>query len=163
MFIIHKGFRSKRAVSPASILGGKLIGLKSAIPYEIIHSPLLLAIALTCCSNNDTNTTPRPEIQGKWVEVTTRMDTLTFGCLDDVKVMTLGRGKEIVDDELLPKPYAGPYHYKIEEEEQIALRWMLSSNAIYQEYYFKISEDTLKITNFFGASQDGILTFEKLN
>ena len=37
MCIIHKGFRGKRALSPASILGGKLTGLKPAIPYEIIH------------------------------------------------------------------------------------------------------------------------------
>jgi len=40
MCIIHKGFRGKRAVLSASILGGKLISLKPAIPYEIIHSPL---------------------------------------------------------------------------------------------------------------------------
>jgi hypothetical protein len=40
MCIIHKGFRGFRAVSPASILGGNLLGLKPAIPYEIIHSPL---------------------------------------------------------------------------------------------------------------------------
>ena len=36
--IIHKGFRGFRAASPASNLGGNLIGLKSAIPYEIIHA-----------------------------------------------------------------------------------------------------------------------------
>ena len=36
MCIIHKGFRGFRAVSPASNLGGNLIGLKSATPYEII-------------------------------------------------------------------------------------------------------------------------------
>ncbi len=40
MCIIHKGFRGFRALSPASILGGNLIGLKHAIPYEIIHSTL---------------------------------------------------------------------------------------------------------------------------
>lgn len=40
MCIIHKGFRGKQAVSTASILGGKLIGLKPAIPYEMIHSSL---------------------------------------------------------------------------------------------------------------------------
>jgi hypothetical protein len=37
MCIIHKGFRGFRAVSPALILGCKLIGLKPEIPYEIIH------------------------------------------------------------------------------------------------------------------------------
>jgi hypothetical protein len=40
MCIIHKGFRGFRALSPASILGGKLTGLKPAIPYEIIHETL---------------------------------------------------------------------------------------------------------------------------
>ena len=40
MCIIHKGFRGFRSVLPASILGGNLIGLKPAIPYEIIHETL---------------------------------------------------------------------------------------------------------------------------
>ncbi len=40
MCIIHKGFRGFRALSPTSNLGGNLIGLKPAIPYEIIHSTL---------------------------------------------------------------------------------------------------------------------------
>lgn len=33
MCIVHKGFRGFRALSPASNLGGNLIGLKPAIPY----------------------------------------------------------------------------------------------------------------------------------
>jgi len=33
MCIVHKGFRGFRTVSPTSILGGNLIGLKPAIPY----------------------------------------------------------------------------------------------------------------------------------
>jgi hypothetical protein len=40
MCIVHKGFRGFRAVSPASILGGKLIALNFLIPYDTIHSPL---------------------------------------------------------------------------------------------------------------------------
>ena len=38
--IVHKGFRGFRALSPASSLGGNLIGLKSAIPYDTIHATL---------------------------------------------------------------------------------------------------------------------------
>lgn len=38
MCIVHKGFSGFRAASPASILGGNLIGLKSAIPYDTIPS-----------------------------------------------------------------------------------------------------------------------------
>ena len=44
MCIIHKGIRGFRAVSPASISGGNLIGLKYAIPYDTIHSTLLQGI-----------------------------------------------------------------------------------------------------------------------
>lgn len=40
MCIVHKGFRDFRAVLPASILGGSLIGLNPAIPYDTIHSTL---------------------------------------------------------------------------------------------------------------------------
>lgn len=40
MCIIHKGFRGLQAASTASVLGAKLIGLKPAIPYEIIHLTL---------------------------------------------------------------------------------------------------------------------------
>ena len=40
MCIVHKGFSGFQAASPASILGGNLIGLKPAIPYNTIHLPL---------------------------------------------------------------------------------------------------------------------------
>ena len=40
MCIVHKGFIGFRAASPASILGGNLIGLKPAIPYDTIYSTL---------------------------------------------------------------------------------------------------------------------------
>jgi len=40
MCIIHKGFRGNRELSPASIFAGNMTGLKSEIPYEIIHSTL---------------------------------------------------------------------------------------------------------------------------
>jgi DNA-binding LytR/AlgR family response regulator len=36
MCIVHKGLRGFRALSPALILGGKLIGLKPAIPNDFI-------------------------------------------------------------------------------------------------------------------------------
>ena len=42
MCIVHKGFSGFRSASPASILGGNLIGLKPAIPYDTIHSTLWL-------------------------------------------------------------------------------------------------------------------------
>jgi len=44
MCIVHKGFRGFRAVSPALILGGNLIGSKPAIPYDTIHSTLAVSL-----------------------------------------------------------------------------------------------------------------------
>jgi len=41
MCIVHKGFRGFRAVAPALFLGGNLIGLNSAIPYDTIHRTLV--------------------------------------------------------------------------------------------------------------------------
>ncbi|PVX50113.1 hypothetical protein C7377_1763 [Balneicella halophila] len=41
MCIVHKGFRGFRAVSPAFIFSGNLIGLKPAIPYDTIHSTMI--------------------------------------------------------------------------------------------------------------------------
>ncbi|WP_296379585.1 hypothetical protein, partial [Winogradskyella sp.] len=41
MCIIHKGFRGFQALSLASKFGGNLTGLKSEIPYEIIHETLV--------------------------------------------------------------------------------------------------------------------------
>lgn len=40
MCIVHKDFRGFLSVSPASFFGGKLTGLKSALPYDAIHLPL---------------------------------------------------------------------------------------------------------------------------
>ncbi|MBB3697734.1 hypothetical protein FHS70_001856 [Flammeovirga yaeyamensis] len=42
MYIVHKRFGGFRAVSFALNLGGNLIGLKLAIPYDTIHSTLVL-------------------------------------------------------------------------------------------------------------------------
>ncbi len=47
MCIVHKGFRGFRAASPASILGGNLIGLKPAIPYDTIHLTLGTILGMT--------------------------------------------------------------------------------------------------------------------
>jgi hypothetical protein len=52
MCIIHKGFRGFRAMSPASILGGSLLSIKSAIPYEIIHKPLAVIDEEICLHIN---------------------------------------------------------------------------------------------------------------
>ncbi len=53
MCIIHKGFRGKRVLSPASILVGNLKGLNSAIPYEIIHSTLAVILNETYNIKNE--------------------------------------------------------------------------------------------------------------
>ncbi len=53
MCIVHKGFRGFRAASPASILGGNLIGLKPEIPYDTRHSTLATTIKTTVRNDFD--------------------------------------------------------------------------------------------------------------
>lgn len=55
MCIVHKGFRGFRGVSPASNLGGSLIGLKPAIPYDTIHATLAVILETQKNENNGKN------------------------------------------------------------------------------------------------------------
>jgi hypothetical protein len=59
MCIVHKGFRGFRAVLPASIFGGNLMGWKPAIPYDTIHSTLGAIARLNFFINKVRSKTPR--------------------------------------------------------------------------------------------------------
>tara|TARA_R110000823_G_scaffold255888_1_gene377871 strand:- start:90 stop:320 length:231 start_codon:yes stop_codon:yes gene_type:complete len=76
--------------------------------------------------------------------------------------MNLNRGKEIRNENLVPKLKSGTYVYKIIEE-NISLRWILSSNSNFNDYYFKISGNKLNIGNFYGSTSGETLSFEKLD
>jgi len=123
--------------------------------------PILL-LTLLSCTEDETNIVNSSDLQGKWIDVETRMDTLSFESIDNMEIMYLSRGKETSEGYLLPKYNSGPYEYKLSKR-KISLHWMLSSNSSFNDYYFKIIDDKLNIGNFYGSEFGETLTFEKLN
>ncbi len=123
---------------------------------------LLALLAFLSCSKDTTPNVPTSALKGKWVEVETRTDTLSFELMGDMEIMNLNRGKEIRDGGLLPKYKSGPYIYELKVE-QIALNWLVSSDSRFNDYYFKINGSTLTIGNFYGSPSGEILTFERLD
>tara|TARA_R110000744_G_scaffold353214_1_gene459524 strand:+ start:1751 stop:2137 length:387 start_codon:yes stop_codon:yes gene_type:complete len=123
---------------------------------------LIFALTFLSCSKDDTKNQTSTSLKGKWVEIETRMDTLFFESIDDLDFMNLNRGKELINDNLLPKPHSGPYTYKLLEE-KISLNWVLSSNSSFNDYYFKVIENRLNIGNFYDSTSGGTLTFERLD
>ncbi len=128
------------------------------------YALILFALAFLSCSEEDTNTVTvtSSDLKGKWIEIETRTDTLSFELLGDSEMMILNRGKEIRNGFLLPKYNSGPYNYKLAEE-KISLYWMLSSNASFKDYYFKVKNTRLQIGNFYNSESGETLTFEKLD
>ncbi len=116
---------------------------------------------LSCTSDNVATLT---NLNGKWIDINTKIDTLAFGFFGDKESMILGRGKETRDGFLLPKYVSGPYDYKLLIGDKFSLRWTLSSNCNFNDYYFKQSGDKLTIEKFFDTTTSGtMLTFKKLN
>jgi hypothetical protein len=125
-------------------------------------SIIVFALSLLSCSTD--NVTTSTELNGKWVDIHTKTDTLTFGLFGDQESMVLGRGREMRNGVLRPKIGAGPYNYELLTSDTISLRWTLSSNSNFNDYYFKQTGDRLTIEKFFDTTTPGtMLTFKKLN
>ena len=123
---------------------------------------IILALALLSCTSD--NVTTLTDLNGKWVDINTNTDTLTFGFFGDKESMILGRGTETRDGFILPKYSSGAYDYKLLTDEKISLRWALSNSSNFNDYYFKQSGDKLSIENFFDTTTSGtILTFKKID
>ncbi len=123
---------------------------------------VVIICALTGCSqDNFDNPTPQ-DLQGTWIEVKSKTDTLTFNSVDGLNLMTLTRGKEIINGHLLPKKGSGPYEYKLKEE-FISLYWMLSSNNTFNDYRLVFKGNKLTVDNFYDSTLNTSLTFDKIN
>jgi len=121
---------------------------------------LIFVIVLLGCAND--NLTTQVTLEGKWVEINTNTDTLTFGLLGGQEAVILSRDKEMRDGFLLPKSGSGSYDYKLLTD-QISLRWHLSSNSAFTDYYIKQTGNRMEIENFYSTTAIGtIQTFEKL-
>lgn len=115
---------------------------------------------LGCVNDDNVDLSPSSDLSGKWIEMKTRTDTLTFESWDTMDVMNLRRGKEMRDGYLLPKAGSGPYEYKLTSG-KISLYWMLSSNYSFNDYSFKRTGNRLIIENFYGSPSGATLTFVK--
>ncbi|MCB0458927.1 MAG: hypothetical protein KDC74_02785 [Flavobacteriaceae bacterium] len=107
------------------------------------------------------DTTTSSDLNGKWIEVKTKTDTLIFKSWESIETMTLNRGKEVRDGQLLPKSGSGPYEYKLATG-KISLYWMLSSSYSFNDYNFKRTGDTFVIGNFYNSPSGTTLTFKKI-
>tara|TARA_R110002072_G_scaffold299044_1_gene473873 strand:+ start:899 stop:1306 length:408 start_codon:yes stop_codon:yes gene_type:complete len=130
--------------------------------YTMKFGLIILALVFFSCTKDNSNLENSNDLIGKWTETQSRMDTLSFESLDNLAIMNLNRGKEIRNENLVPKLKSGTYVYKIIEE-NISLRWILSSNSNFNDYYFKISGNKLNIGNFYGSTSGETLSFEKLD
>lgn len=127
---------------------------------KILFIALVLLISTSCDKNNIENST----LDGVWVEVNHKTDSLVFD--NQSTWLNLNRGNEIRNGFLLPKYHSGPYMYEIEND-SISLRWGASSSSFANKYYFKLDliNKEIKIGNFFVDSINNavILTFTKVN
>jgi hypothetical protein len=122
---------------------------------------LLLFISFISCTDDILITDVILEEQ--WIEVSYRVDTLTFNIIDGSEFMTLDRGNEMRNGFLLPETGSGSYDYKLLERE-ISIRWHLSSNSLFTEHYFELAGNKFQIGNFFNDNATGnILTFERID
>ena len=122
---------------------------------------IIIIVVFFSCSDDNMDKISSSDLKGKWIEVETRSDTLSFDTWDNKEIMILGRGKEMRDGNLLPKYGSGPYEYKLTEG-KISLHWTLSSDSSFTEYSLNIISDNLHIGNFFASSSGETLTFIKL-
>jgi hypothetical protein len=125
------------------------------------YALILFVVAFLSCSEDDSTAVDISDLRGKWVEIETRTDTLSFELVSDSEIMSLNRGTEIRNGNLLPKYNSGPYTYKLGEE-KISLYWTLSSNSSFNDYYFSVKDNRLQIGNFYNSESGETLTFEKL-
>lgn len=123
---------------------------------------LIFVLTLSGCANDKIHMTPSSQVEGTWVEVNIKTDTLIFSRPDVLLFMNLTRGRELRNGHLVPKPHSGLYEYTLLSDDRISIRWLLSSNSAYHEYYFKRSGRTLTIGNFYESPSGAILTFERL-
>lgn len=127
---------------------------------KLLFIVFVLVISTSCDKNNIENTT----IDGVWVEVNHKTDSLVFD--NQTTGLNLNRGTEMRNGFLLPKYHSGAYMCEIEND-SISLRWIASSSSYANKYYFKLDlkNKEIKIGNFFVDSINPgvILTFTKIH
>ena len=110
-------------------------------------------------------------IEGSWIEVSAKSDTIDFTYQMSGPAFWLRRGNELHNGYWLPKYGAGLYTYYLLDSDSIGLCYSFSSSCIgtvrdnYPTYYFtQIDTDTIEISNFYNPdiSPSVIFTFSKI-
>lgn len=122
----------------------------------------IIALILAACDQN--GAAPTGALEGKWVDVNSSTDTLSFESFGGMEALIVGRGTEMRGGFLLPKFGSGPYEYDLPSDDKISLRWYLSSSSNFKDYYFEHSGTTLRVEQFYDSPTPGtILTFRKIS
>ncbi len=124
---------------------------------------IFLVVGAFACTESDNNPLGK-RLEGKWVDEVTKTDTLEFIVLEDRStLMSLRRGREVINGYDLPKIGSGLYTYELSGEE-ISLYYTLSSSSRSTDYFFKQKGSKLEIGRFFESdNEELILTFRKLD
>jgi len=103
-------------------------------------------------------------LQGTWVEIDTKADTLIFKTNDLSGTFYLYRGFEMINGYNLPKIGSGPYFFDISND-SIKIAHYLSSIGERKKFYFIFNNghDSFQIGMFtFFETNKAILTFKRL-
>jgi len=131
---------------------------KKDMKYGLV---IILLLTVLSCTNDNVST--MTDLEGNWVDINTKTDTLTFGLFGDKESMILGRGREMRNGFSVPKYGSGSYEYNLLTD-TISLRWVASSNLNFKRYYFNRTGTKLTIEKFFDTNTSRIiLTFKKID
>jgi hypothetical protein len=126
---------------------------------KLLFIVFVFMTSISCDKNDFENST----LDGVWVEVNHKTDSLVFNSQE--AGLNLNRGTEMRNGYLLPKYHSGSYWYEIKND-SISLRWITSSSSYANKYYFKpdLKNKKIIIGNFFVDSikSGTILTFIKI-
>lgn len=129
---------------------------------KTMKAGFLFILAISLLDFADDNSIAQTKLNGKWIDIDSKTDTLTFLVVSEHDYVQFDRGIEITNGVLRPKIGFGPYYYKILAD-KISLRWTLSASTDYNEYHFNQVGDTLIVENFYDLGSKGEMqTFVKV-
>ena len=111
-------------------------------------------IATIGCEKNDSAS---PQLEGQWIRLNVKTDTLTFKQLGDNFYFDLRRGYDTIDDQIISKTPSGLFEYKIYGD-SIWIQWTASSFMSNKKFYFKNHGSTFEIGDFIDRTNT-IMTF----
>ena len=118
--------------------------------------PVFFALGVILISSCKKSSDPNALEPNTWIESINRTDTIIF----KDNFLILNRPKEVSSGYLLPKKGSGPYSIK-ELKDSIGLMHSLSSLYKFNNYPFKIENNTLYIGDFY-TNSGKLLVFKKL-